>query len=239
MLKILLKDPRKAKTLLKENTALLQEDEGHLFGKKFRLHIIEIKRSKKKSLKVFIGDNDKNTPLPKGHLPYQNRPQGGARYYYTAKSSNRDQIKSIRFQNNVGASSRKFHHAGSGSNGKYFFYNSKGSSFNQQFKTGSTNKDRNSRACAFNNKKIVYKNHSKCTISRRTSLLHSSLGKNYSGSRNFIYCKGVRNPVCKSPISGENTKLGKNVKKTIFIGRKGSFGNVGERNNSKSNKGNF
>ena len=52
MLKILLKDPRKAKTLLKENTALLQEDEGHLFGKKFRLHIIEIKRSKKKSLEV-------------------------------------------------------------------------------------------------------------------------------------------------------------------------------------------
>ena len=52
MLKILLKDPHKAKTLLKENTALLQEDEGHLFGKKFRLHIIEIKRSKKKSLEV-------------------------------------------------------------------------------------------------------------------------------------------------------------------------------------------
>ena len=30
------------KTLLKEKTALLQEDEGHIFGKKFRSHIIEI-----------------------------------------------------------------------------------------------------------------------------------------------------------------------------------------------------
>ena len=32
ILKTLLKDPSKAKTLLKEKTALLQEDEGHLFG---------------------------------------------------------------------------------------------------------------------------------------------------------------------------------------------------------------
>ena len=36
ILKTLLKDPRKAKTLLKEKTALLQENEGHLFGKKSR-----------------------------------------------------------------------------------------------------------------------------------------------------------------------------------------------------------
>ena len=35
ILKTLLKDPRKAKTLLKEKAALMQEDEGHLFGKKF------------------------------------------------------------------------------------------------------------------------------------------------------------------------------------------------------------
>ena len=32
ILKTLLKDPSKTKTLLKEKTALLQEDEGHLFG---------------------------------------------------------------------------------------------------------------------------------------------------------------------------------------------------------------
>ena len=47
ILKTLLKDPRKAKTLLKEKTALLQEDECHLFGKKFRSYIIGIERSKK------------------------------------------------------------------------------------------------------------------------------------------------------------------------------------------------
>ena len=65
ILKTLLKDPRKAKTLLKEKTALLQEDEGHLFGKKFRSHIIETERSKKKSLEVFKGNNEKNPPFRK------------------------------------------------------------------------------------------------------------------------------------------------------------------------------
>ena len=75
ILKTLLKDPRKAKALLNEKTALLQVDEGHLFGKKFRSHIIEIERSKKKSLEVFKGNNEKNTPFRKGPLPYQNRPQ--------------------------------------------------------------------------------------------------------------------------------------------------------------------
>ena len=93
ILNTLLKDPREAKTLLKEKIALLQEDECHLFGKTFRSHIIEIERSKKKSLEVFKGNNEKNTPFRKGPLPYQNRPQGGGRYYYRAKSSNRDQNK--------------------------------------------------------------------------------------------------------------------------------------------------
>ena len=63
ILKTLLKDSRKAKTLLKEKTALLQEDEGHLFGKKFRSHIIEIERSKKKSLEIFKGDMRKILPF--------------------------------------------------------------------------------------------------------------------------------------------------------------------------------
>ena len=51
-LKTLLKDTRKAKTLLKEKATLLQQNEGHLFGKNFRLHIIEIERSKKSLWKI-------------------------------------------------------------------------------------------------------------------------------------------------------------------------------------------
>ena len=59
-------------------------------------------------------------------------------------------------------------------------------------------------------------------------------GKNYSGSRNVIYCKGLRNSIYKSPISGENTKLDKNVTRTIFISGIGIFGNVVERSYAKS-----
>ena len=63
MLKTLVKDLCKAKTLLKEKAALLEEDEDHLFGKKFCLHIIEIERSKKTSLEVFKSNNEKHAPV--------------------------------------------------------------------------------------------------------------------------------------------------------------------------------
>ena len=55
ILKTLLKHPCKAKTLLKEKTALFQKSESHLFGKKFLSHIFKTGRSKKQSLKVFRG----------------------------------------------------------------------------------------------------------------------------------------------------------------------------------------
>ena len=38
-----------------KKTTLLQEDEGHIFSKTFRSHIIEIVHSKKKSLEGFKG----------------------------------------------------------------------------------------------------------------------------------------------------------------------------------------
>ena len=68
--------------------------------------------SKKKYLDVSKDSNQKNTPFRKGHLPYQDRPQGGGWYYYTAKSSNQNQNKNVWFQNNASVSARKFHHAG-------------------------------------------------------------------------------------------------------------------------------
>ena len=61
-----------------------------------------------------------------------------------------------------------------------------------------------------------------------------SLGKNCSGSRNIIYCKWVLNPISMSPISEENTKLNKNVKRTIFIIGTGRYENVREVNYPKS-----
>ena len=43
-------------------------------AKIFPSYIIEIERLKEKSLEVFKGDNEKNTPFRKGPLSCQNRP---------------------------------------------------------------------------------------------------------------------------------------------------------------------
>ena len=48
ILKMITKDPRKAKSMLKENENILKESETHLFGKKLRSHMIEIEKSRKK-----------------------------------------------------------------------------------------------------------------------------------------------------------------------------------------------
>ena len=49
----LIKFARKAKPLLKVKATLLQKHNGNLFGKKFRTHIIEREKSKKKTMEVF------------------------------------------------------------------------------------------------------------------------------------------------------------------------------------------
>ena len=61
----MLKDPRKEKTLLKKKAATFQENESHLFGKKFQSHIIEIKRSMKNILWKFLWSNQKTLPFEK------------------------------------------------------------------------------------------------------------------------------------------------------------------------------
>ena len=119
ILKLLLKDASKSKTLLKEKTTLLEEGASHLFGQTFHSHMIEIEGSKNQFLEVSLSKRPSTLP---------NRPQGGGQYFYTGKSRNRDQNKNMRFQNSTNASTRKFHHASSTSNGKYFLYDLKGSS---------------------------------------------------------------------------------------------------------------
>ena len=166
ILKILLKDPRKAKTLLKEKTILLQEDEGHLFGKKFRSHIIETERSKKSLWKVLREIMRKMHPFKK--------------ILYLIKIDRKEETKTKMFDfKTVGvqvpeSTIMQVQHQMVNTS----FIIQKVFSCNQQFRTDSTNKDCNFRACASSNKKIIYK---KCTISRKASLLHGSLGKDYSG----------------------------------------------------------
>ena len=83
-----MKDPRKAKTMLKKNEDILRESETDLLGKKFRSHMIEIKKSRKKSLETFKDVGEKKSPSRKGPSYSQNKPHSGGRYYYTGKPGN-------------------------------------------------------------------------------------------------------------------------------------------------------
>ena len=93
-------DPRKEKTLLKEKVVILQLSKSHLFGKNLITYNWNLTVSKAFLRKVMA----KTIPCRK--IPC------------TAKWSNGDQNKNIRFQDNAFASARKFHYAGSASNGK-------------------------------------------------------------------------------------------------------------------------
>ena len=72
ILKTLMKDPKKAKNILKEKADLLQKGDQNLFGKKFRSHIVETECSKKRTLEVFSGGSCSAPPPAKN--PFRTSP---------------------------------------------------------------------------------------------------------------------------------------------------------------------
>ena len=166
-------------------------------------------------MEVFEGSNEKNTPFQRGFLSYQNRPQGGERSYYTVKWSNQDRNENIRFQSNASVCARKIHHAGSVSIGKYFFYNSKESSCHWQFRTGSTNKDCNSRACASNNKTIICKSLSNVPLAERIPYFKTDWEKITHDQEILSIVKGYEMPFVNPPFQEKVPNLTKNSKKSF------------------------
>ena len=57
ILKMITKDPIRVKAMLRENKNILKESETHLFGKKFRSHMIEIEKSRKKWNALILNDS--------------------------------------------------------------------------------------------------------------------------------------------------------------------------------------
>ena len=189
------KDPRKAKSMLKENEDILRESETHLFGKKFRSHMIEIEKSRKKSLEAFKDVGEKKSPFRKGPSHSQNKPYGRGRYYYAGKTGNRDEI-----------SGRKFQYGSSAIQGKYLFRKSRGGSFQQQLKTGTT--DINDFDTS-SSKKIIYRGNTKCTTGRKAISVCKTVEKNYRRPRNFVNSEEVSDTIHKSHSSGEASKHNK------------------------------
>ena len=117
ILKMITKDPRKAKALLKENENVLRGNETRLFGKKFRSHMIEIEKSKKKSLESFkdVGENKSG---------FRNAVEINCMVVGAIKPGNRGlHKKSLSpFQNN---SRWKFQYGSSDTQGNYLYRESK------------------------------------------------------------------------------------------------------------------
>ena len=72
ILKTLIKDSKIANNILKEKADLLQKGDQNLFGKKFRLHVVETECAKKKNLEIFSGGS-LSTPPP-AEKPFRTGP---------------------------------------------------------------------------------------------------------------------------------------------------------------------
>ena len=73
ILKMITKDPRKAKAMLKENENILKESETHLLRKKVSISYDRDRKSSKKSLKAFKDVGEKKFPFRKGTSHNQNK----------------------------------------------------------------------------------------------------------------------------------------------------------------------
>ena len=173
--KKIMKDPRKANAMLKENENILKESETQLFGKKFLSDMTEIEKSRKKTLEAFKDVGEKKSTFRKGPSHGQNKPHGRGCYYYAGKQGNRDQHKHGKLQSpSQYNSGRKFQHGSSATHGKYLFRKSKGVLFHQQLKifTTSINDFHTS-----SSKKIIYQGNTKCTTGRKAIAVCKTVGK--------------------------------------------------------------
>ena len=225
ILKQILKDPRKAKSLLKEQSEVLQESDGHLFGKKFRTFILDSERLKKQSLEVFKNAAPKQ-PFRQSPHHEPNRPHGGGRYYYAGKQGNRDH------QNNNGRFSNSRKSYGAASNGKYLFFKAKRGSFLQQYsRNGSTDV---SKTCSPTTKRVIFRKTPKSSIGRKAFSVFRKLEKTDKRSRNIVSCTGLSNSICEYTFTEKNTIPNTNVKGSKVVSGQGNSRVVEERSHPQS-----
>ena len=195
--------------------------------------MIEIEKSRKKSLVVFKDVAEKNSPFRKGPSHSQNKQRGGGRYCYAGEPGNRDQHNG-RFNNQYGRfqdlfknnSGRKFQYGSSATQGKYLF-----GSFHQQLKTGTTGINDFDTSSS---KKIIYPRNTRCTTGRKAISVGKTVEKNYTRPRNFVNSEGVSDTIHKSPSSGEASKYNKNVRTTVSASGPGNIRVAGEGSYSES-----
>ena len=208
ILKTLIKDPKKAKNILKEKADLLQKENQNLFDKKFRSHVVETERSKKRIMEVFSGGNRSAPPPAKmpfrtGPSPNSNKPYGGGRFYYDKIWCNMAENKATNKQSS----------------------GSKAGSLVQ--KISRTDSRRVSNKCLAYSKKFVYRKNPKHAIGRKISSFQQELRIIDPISGHFTCSKGVRDTILESSSAKKYSKTGDNVKSTEIINKSKDYGNTG------------
>ena len=197
ILKMITNDLRKAEAVLKKKN-ILKESETHLFGKKFRSHIVEIEKSRKKSLEAFKDVGEKKSPFRKGASHSKSKLHGGGRCYNAGKPGIQTNIinmidSRVRFkiiakgnfkmevqQHKVDASRK-----------------SKGGPFHQQLKTGNAGISDFDTSCS---KKIIYRRNTKFTTSRKTISVCKTVEKITRSQGILLIVKAYQMPSTNLPL---------------------------------------
>ena len=187
ILKTLIKDPKKAKNILKEKVDTLQKGDQNVFGKRFRSHVVETERSKKRTLEIFSVGSRSAPPSAKKPFrtdpsPNNKKPYGGGK-----KPNNRDR-HSAQYggkQNNKWKSV----------SGKQISGSKPGSLVQKISRIDSR---RISNKCSPFSKNFVHRKNPKLVIGRKISSFQQELEKIDPRSGSFICSKGVRDTIqCK------------------------------------------
>ena len=181
ILKTLIKDPKKAKNILKEKVDTLQKGDQNVFGKRFRSHVVETERSKKRTLEIFSVGSRSAPPSAKKPFrtdpsPNNKKPYGGGK-----KPNNRDR-HSAQYggkQNNKWKSV----------SGKQISGSKPGSLVQKISRIDSR---RISNKCSPFSKNFVHRKNPKLVIGRKISSFQQELEKIDPRSGSFICSKGVR-----------------------------------------------
>ena len=236
VLRGLYKDPRKAKSLLKDKASLLNDEDESLFGKKFRAHIVETEKSRKQTIEVFSNNNNAmklstRKPFRKG--PSQ-RPNGGGRHFFRGNrdyNNNKNGGGQQRYQQ---PAKRQWKGSnGAASNGKFLFHPKKRGTLLQRVPRSDSN-DR-SKTCSPNGEKFVYKRFSKGSSGREIVPFQPSLGETHPRQKH-LNNKRLQNPISGHSISVKSARTNSHVKGTGKSSRKRNNRNVGEGSHPQSKK---
>ena len=206
-------------TMLKEKADLLKENDGSLFGKDFRDHVIETCKAKKKSLEAF---STKKQPFRSGPS-YQGQHRGGR--FNSSQSNNRGGY------GGSGYGGRSYFKGQGGQtkkpyNGKCFTTRDR-TQLQQSNRVSTASEPRESKSCSPVCKTNFCKTKSPFrAIGRKTKIFSPILGNDNSGQECSVDSGRFQDSTCFRTYSGKNSSSSKNECRTKQLNRVGNSTNV-------------